>query len=209
LTDAAQIREHSRKQVERLGYRFNPNLPFLDPIEITRTIDETVGRILALYACVACSYGFSKEKALNWLEQERRIEFLSEAERLYLEDISEAKRNVIQWQVEGLWALTWGGGYHEELDFSRSCPDSFIDSFPDLKTNASSDVFAQQCKLRVKDEITEMLDLAYCLHWAIRDQSMTGKPTNKRVPGQVIEERRRGLEWLATNEDWDHLSLDT
>ena len=207
--DMTEIRQRTRKQVERLGYRFNPNLPLLDPVEITRTVDETVGRILALYVCVACSYGFSKEKGLDWLERERRIESLSESERLYLRGKTEAKRASIQWQVEALWALTWGAGYHDELDFSDSCPDSFIGIFPDLKTGAASNAFAQRCELLGNEKIAEMLDLAYCLHWAVRHESLTRKQGSETVPAQGIEERRRGLEWLVGDEYWGHGPLVT
>jgi len=207
--DMTEIRERTRKQIERLGYRFNPSLPILDPVETTRTVDETVGRILALYACVACSYGFAKRTALDWLEREGQIDSLSESERLYLQGKAETKRAAIQWQVEALWALTWATGYHDELDFSDSCPDSFIGIFPDLKASAASNAFAQRCELRGNENIAEMLDLAYCLHWAVRDQELMGKQGSDKIPSQVIEERRRGLEWLVGDEDWDHVPLDT
>jgi hypothetical protein len=207
--DTNEIRKRTRKHVERLGYRFNPNLPILDPVEVTRTVDETVGRILALYACVACSFGFAKEKALDWLDRERRIDSLSESEKVYLRGKAETKRSKIQWQVEALWALTWAGGYHDELDFSDSCPDSFIGIFPDLKEGVASNAFAKRCELRGNENIAEMLDLAYCLHWAVQDQSLTGNNQGKHVPAQVVEERCRGLEWLVGDEDWDHVALDT
>lgn len=210
--DTKWLRERSMEQVQALGYSFNPNLPLLDSVRVTRSSDDVINRILVLHACVACSYGFPKPKALDWLGQEGLIEQMTPQESEFLHGKAENKRIAFQWRVEAVWALTWAAGYHLELDFSRTCSESLVNILPDLKTNASSESFRHRCKLRTADEIAAMVDLAYCLHWAIREAKLRGSGQQakaKKVQDQVIEERRYGLEWLICDEAWDNVSLDT
>jgi hypothetical protein len=171
-----------------------------------------VNRILALHACIACSYGFPKQQALGWLEQENLIDHVTESEAKFLHGKAETKRTAFQWRVEAVWSLAWAAGYHPDLDFSQPCSDSLVKILPNLNTNDSSDTFRQKHELRTADELATMVDLAYCLHWAVREEGLRksvqqGK-TNK-VQGQVIEERRLGLEWLICDEAWDDVPLDT
>lgn len=205
------LRDSSKSVVESLGYLFNESLPALGDVQVQHGESEVVGRILCLYVCIACSFGFSKEQAVSWLERESLMGFLTDYETEFLNGQSESYKTVIQWQVEALWALTWGCGYHDELDFGASCPDSFIGIFPDLKTGQASDDFVSRCSIRSGEDIAAMLDLNYCLHWAVRNSGLTGKAqsANGKVEPRVIEERRRALEWMVSNDDWDDVSLDT
>jgi len=205
------LRDSSKNVVQSLGYQFNENLPSLDDVRIQRDETEVIGRILCVYVSVACSYGFSKEQATSWLQRESLTKFLTEAETDFLNGSSESYKTAIQWQVEALWALSWACGYHDELDFSVSCPDAFIGLFPDLKSGQSSSEFRYRCKIRSSDEIAEMLDLSYCLHWAVRNSGLTDRPQNAngKVEPRVIEERRRSFEWLVSDDDWESVSLDT
>ena len=210
--DATALRESTKSTVESLGYQFNPNLPVLDEVQVQRNCTEVSNRILSLYACVACAYGFSKATAIEWLKREQLWESLTESERQFLEGRAESSTSTIQWQVEALWSLTWTAGYHDDLDFSRPCPDSFIQLFPDLKKGEDTASFKAKCQLRPSEAIIEKLDLSYCLHWAVRDFELSGRETGRgpnKVEGQVIVERRRALEWIISDDDWDDVSLDT
>lgn len=209
--DTSKIRSQTQILVDSLGYPFNVNLPALDPVTISRKPDEISGRILALNACVACSYGFSRNSALGWLEQEGLGHHLSKYEHEYLHGKDDAKKAMLQWQVEALWSLTWAASYHNNLDFSRSCSKDFVFIFPDLKNLEPSVNFLTSYSIRSTNEIARMLDIAYCLHWAVREMQIQGKQQklSRQVHDQVIIERRRGLEWLVGEEDWDDVSLDT
>jgi hypothetical protein len=209
--NARKLRDQSRIQVEALGYSFNPHLPVLDGVEVTRSSDELLNRILILHACIACSFGYPKQQALNWLNQEGLTEYLSGLEFKFLHDRTEGTQTAFQWQVEAVWALTWAAGYHSKLDFSQPCSDGLVRMLPDLNTNASSRAFRQECALRTCDEIAKMVDLSYCLHWAVREEGLggSGQKRNDKVQGRVVEERRRALEWLVCDEDWEDVPLDT
>lgn len=208
--DTTDLRELSRDHVQALGFPFNPNLPVLDAAGITRSSDDVLERILTLHACIACGYGFPKPQALSWLEQESLNGCLTEPEAKFLAGKAEAKRTAFQWRVEAIWALTWAAGYLGDLDFSKSCSDDLVKLLPDLNSQASSEGFRQQCNLRSAEEVLPMVDLAYCLHWAVREEGLRGQ-ANKlgRVQSQVIVERRLGLEWLICDESWEDITLDT
>jgi hypothetical protein len=204
------VRDQSLTEARRLNYPVNLNLPVLDEPLGLRNVADAGRRLLALYAVVSTSYGFSKEKALEWLHQEGLADSLMADEETYLTTVTtEAQNNAMQWQVEALWALAWAVGCHDSLDFSDSCSDAFVSMLPDLKAGASSETFLKGLVLREKDEVLEKSDLAYCLHWGAREASLSAKQIAGAVPESVIRERRRALEWLIGDDDWYEVALDT
>jgi hypothetical protein len=208
--DAKELRERSKEQAQSLGYPFNPNLPLLDPAVVTRSSDEVLDRILILNACIACGYGFPKPKALDWLKQEHLSDCLTDPEAEFLAGKAEAKRTAFQWRVEALWALAWAAGYFDSLDFGQSCSDDLVKMLPNLNTHASSEAFREKSKLRSAEEVLPMVDLAYSLHWAVREEGLRGQVYKPgKVQSQVIVERRLGLEWLICDESWEDVLLDT
>lgn len=204
------IREKSIKAARNLGYPTNENLPLLDEVDQIRSVSESASRLLCLYAVVACSYGFSKEKAKKWLTREGLNEFLSDSEKAYLETPSNGGLDPsMQWRVESLWALAWCVGCHSDLDFCDSCSDNFIQMLPDIASDAATGSFRAGLQLRDKGEIAAKADLAYCLHWAVREAEITGQAAPGKLPGNVVVERRRALEWMIEQHPWDDVSLDT
>ena len=210
MINAKEMRKSSLAEAMLLGYPINKNLPLLEDIPKIKGLDEIVSRFLCMYAVVASSYGLPKEKAINWLKEEGLMESLSNREKRYLElDSNLAEKASMQWQVEALWALAWCAGCHDMLDFSDSCDDNFIQLLPDIAKKESKKLFCVNRMLRSKDEILAKLDLAYCLHWAVRDAEIHQRLIPGRVPGSVVIERRRALEWVVSQEAWDEVLLDT
>ncbi len=204
------IRKTNLAKANRLGYPINPSLPLLDPVEKCRELSEITDRLFCLYAVVACSYGFSKERALSWLKREGVVDSLSGAENQYLHNKSDTGIDSrMQWKVEALWALAWCLECHPDLDFADSCSDSFIGLLPDIAKDASTKEFRQGLNLRDQAEILSKTDLAYCLHWAIREAELKGVKPPGRVPANVVVERRHALEWVIGQDSWDDVSLDT
>jgi len=205
-----RIRERSLEAAKTLGYSTNADLPLMDELEQIRTVSEAADRLLSLYAVVACSYGFPKDKARKWLAREGLVDLLTPTERAYLEACSNSDLDASnQWQVESLWALTWCVGCHANLDFSDSCSDNFVQLLPDIANDASTDSFRSGLQLRDKAEIASKTDLAYCLHWAVRDAEIKAQKIPGKVPGNVIVERRHALEWMIGQVPWDEVTLDT
>ena len=208
--DPKEIREASRERAQALGYPFNPTLPVLDPAVVTRSSNQVLDRILTLNACAAYAYGFPGQEALSWLDQENLSSCLTKPEADFLAGKGNANRITFKWRPEAIWALMWAAGYVDDLDFGQSCSDELVKMLPDLKIQASSETFRQNCNLRSAEAVVPMVDLAYCLHWAVREERLRGlgnKPG--RVQSQVIVERRLSLEWLICEESWEEISLDT
>ncbi len=207
--DLKAIRQASLRETIALGHNPNENLPLLDAVEEIRSANEISARILALFAYVSCSYGFAKAKAIEWLRANDLYEHLATSEEKYLDGASNAIRPNTQWMVEALWALTWVTSHQNELDFSKPCSSDFIGIFPDIKNGEAANKFLESASHRAVEEVVRAADLAYCLHWSVRDLQLKGKMPDTQVSPMVIVERRRSLEWVITNEPWDEIELDT
>lgn len=205
------IRKQSLSKAKKLGYPINPELPLLGDIAIQRTPEQLLDRMLCLYTCVACSFGFPKQLGWSWLAQEGLLERVTPEESLYLRDKDESAVDKFQPHVETLWAMTWVTQIQNSLEFNQTCTNEMVTLFPNLKASASSEAFRSKCLLRSVEEIAPKLDLAYCLHWAIKHETdnqleLPKKP--KRLWPYIIINRRHALEWLFCDEPWDDVPMD-
>lgn len=65
-------------------------------------------------------------------------------------------------------------------------------------------------KLKSAEKILDMLDLFYCYHWACVEKRIRPATQIGDLNPEVVYERRRGLEWLISEEsDWNKISLGT
>lgn len=207
--DTAAIRKRSLKEAARLGYEVSADLPLSDFDVKAREADELVDRCLVLHTLIAVSYGVARDTVKAWLAQEDLLGALSSRERRYLEAGSAADDEFHRGLSESIWALVWSLGMAPKLDFAKPCPNDLVRMLPNLKTAESSSAFRGRAQRRSTEELLAASDLAYCLHWAVTDAVLRGVPEPGRVPGWIIVERRRGLEWMLTDEDWDEVPLDT
>lgn len=208
--DLAAIRKKSLEVACRLGYPVNESLPLLDRgvTCVVRSVDEIVDRLFAMNCAAACAYGFDRSKALAWFQRETKADLRTDAERRFLES-KLASPHVFIWQIQGMWALAWSIQIVAEEDFTAPCRNDFVHLFPDLKKDQPSESFRTRANLRATDELVAALDLAYCLHWAVREAELKGRRPRGKIEPLTIAERRRALEWLFVSEPWEELSLDT
>jgi hypothetical protein len=192
----------------QLGYEVNESLPLLDGDLRMRSEDSVVKRLLCLHAAAACAYGFDRQRAIAWIGRERLSESLTAEERGFIEH-GHGDPNRFRVQIEAMWALAWALGIVSALEYGKPCGEGFVALLPNLKTAETTDSLRQNASLRSAAEIAASLDLAYCIHWAIRDAGIARRPARKQIQPYVIVERRRALEWLVGEDDWDDLSLDT
>jgi hypothetical protein len=206
--DVKRVRDKSLATAHRLGYAVNPDLPLIGETTLHRTNDEIVDRVLAMYATAASAYGFDADSALTWVDRESAGHALTKSERAFLtETRGDAER--FKAQVESIWALAWSICVVPVLDFSRPCADDFVFALPDIKRGASTEEFRKKATMRALSEILPACDLAYCLHWAIRDAQLRGVSLPGKVDRHVVIERRRALEWLLHDANWEDIPLDT
>lgn len=206
--DFNQIRNESIQAAKRLGVDVLVTLPLLEPRREMRSVSETTSRILAMHAVAAIAYGFDKEKAIAWLDREALTDSLSEQEKSFVFE-GAGQPDCFKVQVEGMWALAWAMGIADELNFAKDCDSHFVMMLPNLKHNETSTNFRRKASPRPFEQVVAACDLAYCLHWAIRQSELTGKQPPANLKPYVVVERRRALEWLLSKEAWDEVRLDT
>jgi len=206
--DLERTRDESIQAAKRLGVHVPTTLPLLDAGLEMRSDDETISRVLAMNAVAATAYGFDKTKAIAWLNQEALTDSLSEQEKRFVfEGAGQTDR--FKEQVESMWALAWAMGIVNELNFAKDCDNRFVTTLPNLKQSQSSADFRKKANARPLEQVVAACDLAYCLHWAIRQSELTGKQPLENLKSYVVVERRRALEWLLSKEPWDQVPLDT
>jgi hypothetical protein len=206
--EPSERRARSWKVVRKLGLAYNPHLPLLPDTQICRTASQVVGRLLVMAACGFCYYKFDRGRALAWLKRERCLRYLTHRERQFLGgDDSHAPQ--MYWQINGLWVLCWAVGAMPTLDVAGSVPETLVHSIPAIPKDESAGPFRRRAKLRSAGEILDHCDLAYCLHWALRDARLRGRRLPRTPEYEQVYERRRALEWLLCDEDWDEVTMDT
>lgn len=117
----------------------------------------------------------------------------------------------VGWSYEAYWSLVWALGLIG--DDEMKIPDGVCDCMKAIRLVADRkglDDFKGMAKMRGTDEILDMLDLYYRYDWACVDKRINpGRNIGGLVP-EVVTERRRGLEWLISDEaDWNDISMDT
>jgi hypothetical protein len=205
--DPSSIRAKSSLDSAELGITVPASLPLIDSDLELRHLETVIDRILVLHCVAAVAAGFDRRRIRAWLAQEGILGALTaEEERVVAGDVN--KRNSIKLLVESIWALAWAIGFVDDLDFSSYCAPTLVTLLPDLKTGERSAEFRRKAHLRTCEEVAEVLDLAYCLHWGIRQSSIDRNPSPLPVDDYVITERRRALEWLLSNAEWGEVLLD-
>jgi hypothetical protein len=205
--DFNEIRASSCELAKEYGFHIPDSLSLLDSSE-PRQVEEIIDRALAVSLIVAVSYGFKKDAALSWLEQESLVDTLSQKEKEFLND-SDRYKQIFQAQVETLCAFAWSLRFLPDINFSEDCPNHLVSLYPDFKKLEPSDRFRQRARLRSDKELVSACDAAYCLHWGLNQSMLDGVKPKHRLSPIVVTERRRALEWILNSEDWDSITLDT
>jgi hypothetical protein len=207
--DTRQIRKENEQQVRRMGYEFNPHLPLIEPPKRFRSVDEICRRTLALFCVVAVANNSRREVAVKWLQGESLFSELTPTEQTFISSSTITDKSAFLAQEESLWALVWVLGFVNVLDFSTYCQPVLASLFPNVRAGETSDSFKHRAALRRSEDIVKAIDLAYCIHWAVRDATVNGRSVVGSVPPYVVVERRRALEWIIGEEDWENVALDT
>lgn len=205
--NSREIRMLSLATAQDLGYPTNDELPLLDDVRIVRTLSETVERALCVYVAVAVAYGLDRTRAAEWSRSENIDQSLTANELAVLRGMPGAVE-VMKKRVEALYVFAWSMGFLVDIDFRSVCPPTLVQIFPNLKVGRDSAEFRQRATLVADEDVAKKLDLAYCLHWATVETRLASRKSDVLAPSVIIE-RRRALEWLVSNEDFEEISLDT
>lgn len=220
-------REKTIEQLKKQGIAYNPYLPLLPSGESVKlkSTEEVKKRALACMLSIqlACSIrnGDNYAEALLFvLEYGRKwnisIEDFLPKEKVLIHnkhtkddstvELSGQVITDIVWTYEVYWALIWAMDLisdKELVNVSKICNTERAMAISALIPPLSG-------YIRNVEKILDKLDLFYCYHWACVENSLRPETKIGNLNPEVVVERRRGLEWLISEEkDWNDISLDT
>ena len=201
--DLAKVRKNSWKTAQKLGYPTNKKLPLIDlPLNI-RPVKEVGRRMLALKAVLACAFSTdNRDMVQMWVDQEDLEDSFTKTECSLIFD-GKGNPDKIDLEIESLWMLAWCTNLIANMDYAEYCGDYLSDLMPSIESMNSKVSFMRTLDLRSIDEVSEALDLAYCLNWGAIEIRVNNTKTPVKVREYVIEYRRKALEWLVSEEEWD------
>jgi len=202
------LRIQSIRVAAAAGIILPPPLPLLDERIQLRPFRAVVDRLLAMNPVAAAAYGFDRTAAKSWLQNQHLEPAVTAAEAQFLENGSGHKQQ-FRLQVEGMWVLAWAVGLVGRIDFWKDCDSRFVTQLPKLKVGQSGASWYERARMRGSDEILAACDLAYCLHWAVRQSEIEGLKPPAGLKQYIVIERRRALEWLSGDDAWSEITLDT
>jgi len=216
MIDMSRVRTASVRRAKALKYPINAALPHRAIGRMRmRSQQEIIHRTVALQMVFALRFGFDRDRGLAWLRCNGHREWFTGGETEFLDnDIGRIPKESIQRieaQVECQWALAWVLGFIRKLSFKSYCGDNLVHMFPNFKIDESMEAFLARSKPKRRsiEEVIEMEDLAYCLHWGIVESRIQLKRAPGKVDPYVIIERRRALSWVLGDGPWDDMPMDT
>ena len=204
--------------LEDLNIPVNKSLLFLavdgDPVEL-RPASEVACRILVLaYLSLLGEVENRKEEIINFLTQGGLWPYVTEYENELFakKQLSQKEKIELSWHFEPILMLLWVLGKIRHItlpkspisedDFSKieACLPGFFQPVAD---------FVNSAVLRESDEMLEMADLIYRMHWAVKDASAKGRKIPAGLHPGVVYERHYAINWVVfAEDDWDDISTD-
>lgn len=213
-------KKKSINKIRTLGIVYNPNLPMVESSADVKlkSLDEicqrAIANILAIQlACdIAQGGDYEKSKAFFWNLIERygvQDKLLKKERKLFEGGYTQQDAIDVSWTYECYWSLVWALGLIGDIEQANQICD--CEKAVKLVSSCQTyDEFKDKCKLRDIEKILDMLDLYYRYHWACVEKRIRPEVPIGNLDSGVVMERRRGLEWLISEEtDWNDISLDT
>ena len=215
----AERKERTEKLLAAKGIGFFGGLPMTEPAEQVklRSLDEVctraVAALLSTQLAIELSSGTPKGAAMfARLMQHFGVNDKLNAKEMRVYQVTASPQDLtdVVWEYECCWSLFWTLGLVDDItDASGICDCKRSIAF--VSQTEDYEDFRSRCTLRSKDEILDMLDLYYRYHWAVvQHEHIDPNCPVGDLNGEVVFERRRGLEWLLCDTpDWHDISLDT
>ncbi|HYU96419.1 MAG TPA: DUF4272 domain-containing protein, partial [Sphingomicrobium sp.] len=131
--DPKDLRTATLRRLTAANIHPPPHFPLLDEPNLRRA-DEAIDRLFCLAAVAAVAYGFPREHARSWLEQEGLWPKLEGEEEEFLVKPTGATA-LFEWQVQGIFILAWALGVLDSLDFWKPCPNDLVLKLPDIMSS--------------------------------------------------------------------------
>ncbi len=204
-------KEKSIKQIKKLNAPVLDTLPVIEDEQsfLPRTAKEISERLKAVMICAVKGEGLSFIEVLSFMAKWNLKDVLTHEEREFIdtENASDEDRIKFAWRYECAHILLWALGYVKELKPPHEICEVgddvklFLDNVSHLEENS---------QLKPMNEILDMNDYYYRLHWAAIDLRLENKK-NELINEEIIMERHYALNWLIRyqNQEWDSISTNT
>jgi hypothetical protein len=211
---AAQLarRAKNNKSIKDMGLPVLGDLPVVEDEKTAnlRSPEEIAKRCLATTICAI--KGETKDQILvdSLIKDYSASAYFSPEEQQFITNLKPPQQDLIDfaWRYECVHVFLWAMGARDAL----SAPNEICAVSEDMKMikRAGPATFVTESKRRAPQEILDMADFYYRLHWAAIDLRLKGKKSELLDEG-VIRERHRALNWLIgyLNQEWDEVTTDT
>ena len=217
--NAEALRKKNTDAIRNIGLSPSLSLPRInEAAKLTRSAPEVSNRVLCMFIVGACAYGMDRRLGVDWLLREGADSALEAKETEFLDShatdllrMDPRRLAEMRFAIEGIWALMWSASMVDDIDPRRNCSSSFHLMFPNPKKGDSSKKLCSRFIMRRQEEIIESLDLYYLLHSSARELCLRESESeiDLPIPMYAIENRRRAIEWLTSDELYWDISLDT
>lgn len=211
--DSEAIKRQNEETIRNHGGQICDWLPWPDPDAPQRDTPAVVRRALVLNAMLQIAFKAPTSFIKKWIGENGLENDLVDSEREILNrpnaELTQQEQANLFWYLEALWALVWATGLIDELPFDHKVGSNLASLCPSLQRNEDGSKFINRMNLRSHEELYQMLDLYYRLHWWTRNAELQGQQTGN-VSIDIIMERRKALEWvLNAEDDWDNVEMST
>ena len=183
-----------------------------------RNIDEVCKKAIATYLTIQVAFddeaGKDHQETLDffneYFERYDSHNYLNDNEKKIIDGTADRQTRVnVVWNYDTVWALLWYLGCVD--DFKNPNMELSVEKMTDLIISCNDyNDFKSKTNPKDIEEVLDMLDLYYRYHWATVDHRINPSIEIGPLNEEVVMERRRGLEWLISDEDdWSDISLDT
>jgi hypothetical protein len=211
---AAQLarRTKNNKTIREMGLPVLEDLPVVEDEKTAklRSPEEIAKRCLATTICAV--KGETKDQSFvdSLIKDYSASAYFSPEEQQFIKSLNPSQQKLIDfsWRYECVHVFLWAMGARDAL----SGPNEICPVSEDMKLikKAGPTRFVAESKRRTPQEILDMADFYYRLHWAAINLRINGKKSELLDEG-VIRERHRALNWLIgyLNQEWDNVTTDT
>jgi hypothetical protein len=205
-------KEKFTKMVAALGVPTTNSLPVVEDagaIQL-RTVDEISKRAIAVAIAAVKGEGMPHDEVTALIRRWGVEGSFSAQELAFVKNPhpTQSDRAKFTWRYEGVDVLLWALGYNVKLP----SPNVICDVKADTKLIVANGtvLLAKHAKRRSVDEVLDMADYYYRLHWGAIELRLKNK-RNSSVSEEIVMERHYALNWLIRymGKDWDEVPTDT
>lgn len=217
--EAEERRNKNNQFIKEQGIACYENLPLCESSKEVKlkSLEEIAKRAIACILTIQIVYDIQNddyENSVNIIKKllkEYKVDdkLNSKEKRLIEGSYTEQDLIDMDWAYEAVWSLLWALGLVEDIrNGGELCDCEYVISL--IQNNKNIEEFIEKCKLKNINEILDMLDLYYRYDWAVTEKRINPSTNIGNLNSSNVTERRRGLEWLISDEDdWYEIEMNT